>query len=311
MAKSQPRRVTDLLPERYHSIAENEITKSLLFLSPAIFIFFLVSVFPIIFGIWMGLTTRGIGGANISFVGLENFQTLAGDADFKMSLWRGGVYAFYSVFVQTLLGVLIALVLNESFRFANIVRTIVILPYLVPTVAIAFVFRWILNAQYGVVNYVLLATGLRAEPLSFFSMETAMHSVVWISSWKFTIFVVLVVLARIQAIDSELYELAKINGANIYRRFMDVTLPNIKNVLLLVVLLRGIWMFNRFDVIWLLTQGGPLDRTMTLVVLAYITAFQTSSMGMAAAMVTVMFVLLLVSAMVYIQLFDPEREVEQ
>ncbi|WP_313691827.1 carbohydrate ABC transporter permease [Halorarum halobium] len=280
-----------------------------LYIAPAILVFFGVSLFPILFGIYLSFHA-GYGISGLEFVGSSNYQLLASDQTFWNSMERGVLYAMYSVLTQVVVGVAIALFLNQSFKFSNVVRSIVLLPYLIPTVAIAMIFRWLFHNRLGLVNYLLLESGLVADPVNFFSVGHALHSVVWIGNWKFSIFVVLIVLARLQSIDPEMYELAKINGANPLRRFLDVTYPNIKGVLFLVVLLRSIWQFNKFDMIWLLTSGGPFNETLTMVVYAYQIAFQQFRGGLGASLTVVMFLMLLATGIVYFTQFKPYEEVE-
>mgnify|MGYP000162143512 CR=1 FL=1 len=280
-----------------------------IFLAPSIILFTLISVFPILYGFWMSFTTGDLGATDLSWAGLYNYGELLHDETFWASLRRGALYAFVSVVVQTVFGVAIALAINESFKFANIVRTVVLLPYLVPTVAVALIFNWILSYDYGLLNYMLLSTGFIQEPINFFSVDLAMVTVIAASSWKFVIFVVLIVLARLQSIDPDYYEVAKLNGANVYQRFIDVTLPNLKSVLFLIILLRSIWMFNKFDMIYLLTGGGPLGATQIPVIYAHDLAFGSLDFGMAAAVTSIMFVLLATSTGIYIHFFSPEEEV--
>lgn len=279
-------------------------------LGPAVILVFSITILPIMYGFWLSLQSSGFGIADLEWAGTLNYENLIQGDSFWFSLEKGLIYAAYSVGLQTIAGVGIALILNRTFKFVNIVRTIVLIPYLIPTIAVALVWEWILNNQYGLVNYLLELIGLIGAPLHFFSSGMAMHSVVWISSWKFTIFVVLIVLARLQSIDQELYEMAKINGAGYIRCFFDVTLPNIRSTLLLVILLRGIWMFNKFDMIWLLTQGGPFEETKTLAILAYKSAFESLNYSEGAAIAVLMFLILLGIAIIYFYRFKPEQEVE-
>jgi len=275
-------------------------------LSPPILIFFLITVVPLSIGIGLSFF-GGLGLLALNFIGTENYQALINDGAFWQSLITGIIFAIYSVTVQMVLGVGIALVINEKFRFANIIRTIVLVPYLIPTVAVAIIWEWLLNNNFGVINYVLSVTV--GTTVNFFNVSTAIHTVSWVASWKFTIFVVLLVLARLQSIDSSLYEMAEVNGANFYQRFIDVTLPNLRTTLAIVLLLRSIWMFNKFDIIYLLTQGGPFDATLTQTVLAYNRAFIDLNFGSGAAITTVMFVGILAASIVYFRVFRPEEEV--
>jgi multiple sugar transport system permease protein len=274
--------------------------------SPPFLVFFLITVIPLSIGIGLSFY-GGLGILTLNFVGPENYQRLASDGTFWQSLLTGIIFAVYSVFIQMVFGVAIALVINEKFKFANIVRTIVLVPYLVPTVAVAIIWEWLLNNNYGVVNFVLAET--IGTTVNFFNVSTAIHSVSWVASWKFTIFVVLLVLARLQSIDSSLYEMAEVNGANFYQRFIDITLPNLRTTLAIVLLLRSIWMFNKFDIIYLLTQGGPFDATLTQTILAYNRAFVSLQFGSGAAITTVMFVGILIASIIYFRVFRPEEEV--
>lgn len=281
-----------------------------LLLLPAVLVFLVLSVGPVLYGIWLSFQS-GFGFLDLQFVGLENYRRLLfDDPSFWSSVRTGTVYAAYSVVLQTTLGVAIALLLNESFRFENFVRTIVLVTYLIPTVAVAILFRWLLNAQIGIVNFSLTRYTPVDGAVNFFSEALALHTVVWASGWKFTIFVVLIILARLQSIDAELYELARINGANAIQRFRDVTYPQIRSALFLVILLRGIFMFNKFDMIWVLTEGGPFRQTETMVIYAYKTAFGQQSYGEGAAVTTLMFLLLATVSIVYFAAFSPEEEVE-
>ena len=275
-------------------------------LSPPILIFFLITVVPL--GIGIGLSLYGgLGLLALNFTGAENYQGLINDGAFWQSLITGIIFAVYSVAIQMVLGVGIALIINEKFRFANIIRTIVLVPYLIPTVAVAIIWEWLLNNNYGVLNFVLSET--IGTTVNFFTVDTAIHTISWVASWKFTIFVVLLVLARLQSIDSILYEMAEVNGATFYQRFIDVTLPNLRTTLAIVLLLRSIWMFNKFDIIHIMTRGGPGEETTTIPLLAYEIAFNQYNLGEAAGITAVIFVFLAGWSILYFRVAKPEEEV--
>jgi multiple sugar transport system permease protein len=221
------------------------------------------------------------------------------------------VYTLGSVVLQLAWGLAAALLLNRAFRGRTLVRSLFVLPYLLPTIVVALVFQWLLSQEYGVVNQVLMQTGLLRLPVNFFGgLGTAMWSVIAASSWQYGSFAVLLILARLQAIPPRLYEAARVSGAGPVRCFWDVTLPNLRTTLIVIGLLRGIWMFNKFDLIWLVTRGGPLRATETLPIYAYRLAFEEFDFGAAAAACTVMFLVLVGGAVLYFRLFDPTREVE-
>lgn len=283
--------------------------EGMLLIAPVITVFVLVTVIPVGYGIWLSFHT-GRGAADLAWAGASNYQGLVQSGPFFDSIWVGLYYAVYSVAIQVVLGVLIALALNSFTRFSSIVRAIIFVPYMIPTVAIAVVFKMMLNTDIGIINWLLIRIGLIEQGINFLGLDWAMHTVVWASAWKWSIFVVILVLARLQSIDQNLYEMAKTNGASTFRQFVDVTYPNIKSVLFLVILLRSIWMFNKFDMIWLLTQGGPLGDTTTMVILAYRRGFGEFNFGTASAITTIMFLMLFVFGIYYFRTFRPEDEVE-
>jgi multiple sugar transport system permease protein len=136
-----------------------------------------------------------------------------------------------------------------------------------------------------------------------------MVSVIFVNSWKFTPFITIMVLARLLTIPNSYYDAAKIYGASAFQQFRDITLPSIRGVLLLVILIRGTWMFNKFDSIWLLTAGGPKEATTTLPVMAFETGFKLYNLGKSAAIGTLLFVILVIVAIIYFRVFRPEEEV--
>jgi len=200
--------------------------------------------------------------------------------------------------------------LNRQFRFKRIARAVALVPYIIPTAVLSFVALWMGNSRYGIINQLLTQAGVIHQFIPWYgSVSIPMLAVILTSSWKFSIFVTIVVLARLQGIPETLYEAAIMSGASRYRRFVDITLPNLRGVLFIVVLLRGIWMFNKYDIIYILTNGGPLNHTKVASIYAYRTAFSQYHLGRAAAVSSLLFVLLLGVALVYFHFFEPSREV--
>jgi multiple sugar transport system permease protein len=221
------------------------------------------------------------------------------------------VFTLGAVCLQLIWGLVSALLLNRAFRGLNFVRSLFVLPYLLPSIVVALIFQWLLSQEYGVVNQILMQTGVVARPINFFGgLATAMWAVIGMAGWQYGSFATLLILARLQAINPKLYEAAAVSGAGTLRAFWDVTLPNLRTTLIVIALLRGIWMFNKFDSIWLVTHGGPLKHTETLPLYAYRLAFEEFDFGLAAAACSVMFVVLLVGAILYFKLFDPTKEIE-
>jgi multiple sugar transport system permease protein len=277
---------------------------------PPMLLFTFVNLIPIIGVIGASFFNINAFSNEWQWTGISNFETLLVNESFYASLERSIVYAAGSVLIQVVFGTTLALLLNRSFKFVNIARTFAILPYLVPNAVIGFMALWMLNTQWGIINQLLIQTGVTESTIAFFgNQSTAMISAILTSSWKDSIFVTIMVLARLQAIPDSYYEAAKMSGATMYQRFRDITLPNLKGVFFIVLLLRAVWMFNTFDYIWVLTQGGPRGATTTAPIYAYNVAFGTSQLGIAAAVSTVLFVMMVIAAILYFRVLEPSEEV--
>ena len=280
-------------------------------IGPALILLLVTAYLPIIYALTLSFFERSAFNPEVQWAGLDNFRWLLGQRDLWASLWRSVVFTVGAVGFQLCFGLFFGLLLNEVVRGRALMQSLVILPYLLPTIVIGLVFRWILNPEFGVVNQILLSLGIVARPINFFGgLDTAMPSVIMATGWQYGSFAVLMILARLQAINPRLYEAARTCGAGSWRCFWDVTLPNLRTTLLLIALLRGIWMFNKFDLIWIITQGGPLDATKTLPIYVYKIAFRDFDFGRAAAACFVMFVVLLLASGIYFKFFNPAKEVE-
>lgn len=280
-------------------------------LAPAVILLLITAYVPIIFALTLSLYHRTAFNPRQVWAGLGNFAWLIGEDTLWAALWRSLVFTIGSVSLQIVIGLFFGLLLNEAVKGRAVMRSFVILPYLLPTIVIGLVFRWILNPQYGIVNQILLALGIVEQPIDFFGgLDNAMPSVIVATGWQYGSFAALLILARLQAINPRLYEAARTCGAGPWRSFLDVTLPNLRTTLLLTGLLRGIWMFNKFDIIWIITGGGPLDATETLPIYVYKIAFQDFDFGRAAAGCVVMFAILLAGSFAYFRYFNPTKEVE-
>jgi len=276
---------------------------------PGILLICTLLVYPVAYGVYLSFFHKHSFFPEQRFAGLGNYLYLLGDADFWMSLWYGVVYSLSTIVLQIIVGVLAALVLNETFKGRNLVRGISLFPYVIPTVVAIILWKWLLNNQFGFINYLLVALGLVGDPVNWMGRDHIMTSLILISVWEFFPFVVLSVLARLQTIPPVLYEAAKVDGAGPWGRFFHVTLPQLRNVLFVVILLRGIWMFTKFDTVWLLTQGGGAEKYIrTLPVYAYMRTFTYYQAGLGSALAVVMFGLLVASTTVYFKTFRRGEE---
>jgi multiple sugar transport system permease protein len=201
-----------------------------------------------------------------------------------------------------------ALVLHESFPGRGFVRAAVLFPYMIPTIVAVVVWRWLLNETYGFVDHVLVAWGVVGQPVAWLGVDRIMGSLIAMSVWQFAPFVVVSVLARLQTIPPALYDAAQVDGASAWGRFLHVTLPQIRSVLFVVILLRSIWMFTKFDTVWLWGEGAGAGREIrTLPIYAYMRTFTYYQAGLGSALAVIMFLLLMAATLVYFRLFWKEE----
>ncbi|MCC7273994.1 MAG: sugar ABC transporter permease [Alphaproteobacteria bacterium] len=298
-----PRRIATLTRGR------REAATGLLFVLPSLLLLATFAIYPLLSSLWLSLHRRHIFARAGEFVGIDNFIVLLADPTFWSALGNGLIFSLSTVVLQLVLGVATALLLSQAFRGRGLVRGIVLFPFVVPTVVAVLVWKWMLNDLYGVVNLLLIETGLvRESVLWLASPSLAMATVVGINVWMFFPFITIHVLARMQLIPGTLYEAARIDGAGPLQRFWYVTLPQLRSTILIVVLIRGIWMFNKFDAVWLITEGGPLGTTQTLPLLAYLRAFGQYQLGSGAAVATLIFLILAVGGAFYLRLLREDRE---
>jgi multiple sugar transport system permease protein len=277
---------------------------------PALALILGLILYPVAYSIWLSLLEKHSFFPQQRFIGLENYIYLWGDEEFWTSLWLGVVYSFWTILFQLILGVAAALILNESFAGRGLVRGIVLFPYMIPTIVAVILWKWLLNDTYGVVNYWLLALGIVRDPISWLGTDHIMFSTIVMSVWQFFPFVLLSILARLQTIPEELYEAAKVDGASAVRRFTHVTLPQIRAILFVVILLRSIWMFTKFDTVWLMGEGAGAGRYIrTLPVYAYMRTLTYYQAGLGAAIAVIMFAILVVTTVIYFGLFREEADI--
>ena len=243
------------------------------------------------------------------FVGLDNYLFVLEDPLFWESFWQAIVWTGWSTVLQAVIGVGLALLLHQPLKGMNAFRGLLLFPYIVPTVVIALNWRWLFNSEIGIVNHLLLSAGIIDDKIAWLSTPSmAMASAIMLNVWKYTPFVVIVVLARLQTIPTELYDAAKVDGAGALRRFRDITLPQLAEVLAVVIVFRTIWTFNKFEEIYLLTRGGPGTSTYNLALYAFDQSIANLRMGVGAAAGVIMLLLLLAGSMLYIRVSGFGRE---
>src|SRR5919109_1338669 len=294
---------TELAQGRRFRLSEQ--ATGLLLVLPAVLLLAALTIYPVVYGAWISTFKKHSFFPEQTFVGLGNYSYVLSDPEFWNSVRLGSIYAVCSIALQIALGVAAALVVNEAFPGRNIVRSILIFPYIIPTVVAVVLWKWLLNSQFGLINYLLEAAGLIDQPISWMGKNWIMFSLILVSVWQFFPFVVIGVLARLQSIPPELYEAAAIDGANAVQRFFYVTLPELRGVLFVVILLRSIWMFTKFDTPWLMILGGGAETYIrTLPVYTYQRTFAYYEAGIGATMAVLMFLMLVVGTAIYFRLFS-------
>jgi multiple sugar transport system permease protein len=224
------------------------------------------------------------------FTGWENFGHLLSDAGF-WNAWKHTImFTGTSTLLETLLGLGIALVVHQTFRGRGIVRAIVLIPWAIPTVVTSRMFAYLFDGQYGLINYFLMKLNIVQSPINFIGdTRTAMGTIILADVWKTTPFMMLLILAALQTIPTELRESAALDGSSAWRYFWSIRLPLIMPALLIAALLRTLDAFRIFDLPYVLTGGGPADSTEVMSTLAYKTLFSGSQYGYGSAMATAMF----------------------
>ena len=281
-------------------LATRDAWLGVMLIAPTMLVFCGVIVYPLASALYLSVFSVYTPTLQGHFVGLANYVELIGSVAFWHALRANMIWTAGTLLLQFVVGIGMALLLNESIVFRSLARALVLFPYFVSTVVAVLIWRWLFNDLYGILNHLVMRAGVVDMPVDWLGMmPNAMASVIVVGAWKYFPFVVITVLARLQTIPLHLYEAARIDGAGPVARFIDVTLPQLREVLLIVVLLRAIWDFKEFDLLYLLTGGGPVDATQTLPLLVYQQAFALNDMGRASAVAVLMLIVLLVFMALY------------
>jgi len=255
-----------------------------LFVVPAAVLVLALVAYPFGYAIYLSMTRKYVGVPPV-WVGLENYVKLTFDGFFQRAVANSFIFTFGSVAVKTVLGMAMALVLTSNIRFRSFFTGVLLIPWVAPTVVTALNFLWIFDYSLGVLNYLLVrvlhilprGVGWLSEP------GTAMASVIAVNIWRGFPFFGISFLAGMKGIPAELYEAAAVDGAGAVLRFRYVTLPGLRNIVIIVLLLSTIWTFNDFQIVYILTKGGPGGATQVLPVFTYEMAFGAQRLGEAVA----------------------------
>ena len=294
------RRVT-----RRHS----EAATGILLLTPSLLIIFGVVLYPAAFAGYLSVLDLHIGRPGVAFIGFQNYARLLSLPEFWRSVGRGLVWTAGSLVPQVVLGLALASLLNyPGLRGRTLYRGLVTLPWLVPTVTVAIIWRWMFHDVYGVINAMLMGLGITDQPIPWLADPgLAMAAVIAANIWRGLPLMVVLFLAALQSIPRDLYDAAEVDGATPWQRYTRVVLPQLAHVVWIAAVLRTIWTFNFFDLPWIMTRGGPGEATTIPPIYAYLVTFSGYRLSEGAAVTVVMFVILVVFALLYFRL-APEDE---
>lgn len=273
------------------------------FLLPAAAFLLIFMLFPILDTFWMSFHSVDQFGTSHGFVGLANYRYVLGDSAFRSSLLHTLIWTVGVVVLTTVLSLFLAFMLNQPFRGRAVVRGLLLLPWASSLLITTLMWQWIANANYGQLNHLLLDLGISKSQIEWLGQPgLAMPLMIWIAIWVSTPPTTLILLAGMQSIPEDVYEASALDGARTWSTFLGMTLPLLRPVLSVSILLNVIFVFNSFPIIWVLTQGGPAGATDTLVTYLYKQGFQLYQVGWASATSVLIFLILLIFAVIHTKL---------
>jgi multiple sugar transport system permease protein len=277
------------------NVWESRNLLGLVFMLPAASLLLLFLTYPLGLGLWLGLTDQKIDGTG-GFIGLGNFISLARDSVFLLSIFNTLLYTVVASIIKFALGLYLALLLNNRMPFKAMIRAIVLLPFVVPTVLSAIAFWWIYDAQFSIISWVLMKWGWIDRYIDFLGQPwNARWSVIAANIWRGIPFVAITLLAGLQTIPPSLYEAATLDGASPWQRFWYITLPVLSPIIAVVMTFSVLFTFTDFQLIYVITRGGPLNATHLMATLSFQRAITGGQLGEGAAIANAMIPFLLVA----------------
>lgn len=271
-----------------------------IFVLPAMVIVGALLIYPIFSSLYYSMTTKHLIRPVYDFIGLANYQDVLTDPDFFVAFLHSIVWTIASLAGQIFIGFTAALCVNRVKHLKGVYRTLMIIPWAFPSIVIALSWKWILNGVSGFLPNLLVELGICSELPQFLSDSSMVFiTLVLINIWFGAPMIMINVLSALQTIPQDQYEAAQIDGASKGQQFWHITVPHIKVVVGLLVVLRTIWIFNNFDIIYLLTGGGPADKTMTVPIYAYNMGWGTKMLGKSSAVTILLLLFLLLVCFIY------------
>lgn len=271
-----------------------------IFVLPALLVVGILLVYPIFSSLYYSMTTKHLIKASYDFIGLENYKAVLSDSNFYKAFLTSILWTVGSLLGQLFIGFTAALAINRVKIGKGVYRTLMIIPWAFPSIVIALSWKWILNGVSGFLPNILVQLGISSELPQFLSDSSLVFlTLIFINVWFGAPMIMVNVLSALQTIPQDQYEAAQIDGASKFQQFWHITVPHIKVVVGLLVVLRTIWVFNNFDIIYLLTGGGPANATTTVPVYAYNMGWGTKLLGRSSAVTVLLLAFLLLVCLVY------------
>ncbi len=287
-------RNTNQLP----SLERRDNRVGIYFLLPAVIVLIIIVAYPVIYSLVMSFHRWRPTDINRNFVGFDNFARVVTDSRFPQSIFNTFVYAIVGACFKVIIGMILALMMNREFKGRSIARVLLMLPWVIPVTASVTTWNWMFDGMYGIFNVLLMRLGVIDEYVNFLGIKgIALACVLIVGIWMGYPQMMMMLLAGLQSIPTEMYEAAKVEGAGPFTIFFRITIPSLANVLSMTILLSIIWTFNSFNVIWLMTRGGSGTHTMNT--LAYEFSFVNMRYDLGAAMSVIILVFLAVFLFIY------------
>lgn len=269
---------------------------------PAIILLLLLYAYPIFLIIRQSFSKVNFINSSTEFIGLSNYKDIFKDPGFYNTLLITLKYTIITVILKVGLGFLFAYLLYKEIFFKKQFRFLILIPWAIPQVAVSTIWKWILDGDYGYLNYILMKINLTSKPIWFLSSpDLAFYSASFIDAWIGIPLVCMMFLAGLEAIPKNLYEASQIDGAGSLRQFIDITIPGIKKVFTTILILVNIWTFNSFNVIYVLTGGGPMRATETLIIRIYQESFSRFNLGISATLSVISMIILSILTVIYVK----------
>lgn len=280
---------------------QKKLRTAFIMLAPAIVFLALLIAFPLGKVVHDAFThVHLINKSMTGFAGIENFKTVVSDEHFGQAVKNTIYWTVFSVLGEYIVGMTTAVLLNQKFKGRAIFRTCIFIPWLVPIIVAGMTWDWLLNPEFGIINYVLTSLNIIDSPINFLGdSKYAMATVIFVNIWRSFPYYTISFLSALQSIPGDLAEAASIDGAGVFRRFFSITLPQLRSVSLVIVFIHVIWTAVNFDFIWVMTEGGPNYATETLPIMIYRYSMKKFDVGAASALSTMMFTIMVVLFVFY------------